>query len=68
VPEEHHVFRTKPEIALAEIDCVIERGLSFRVLLADAGYGLSAFFRQGLSKRGPSASLVIRRSIRPELR
>jgi SRSO17 transposase len=38
----------EPEIALAEIDRVIARGVRFGCVLADAGYGLSAPFRQGV--------------------
>ncbi|MHB9880359.1 IS701 family transposase [Pacificimonas sp. ICDLI1SI03] len=45
-------YRTKPEIALAEIDPVRKAGIRFGCVLADAGYGLSAPFRQGLSERG----------------
>src|SRR3977135_3372560 len=52
VPVEHRVARTKPEIALAEIDRVIAAGVGFGCVLADAGYGLSAPFRQGLTARG----------------
>src|SRR5580704_639316 len=52
VPVEHRAARTKPEIALAEIDCVMAAGVRFGCVLADAGYGLSAPFRQGLSARG----------------
>lgn len=52
VPEERTVYRTKPEIALAEIDRVRAAGLRFGCVLADAGYGLSAPFRQGSSERG----------------
>ncbi len=52
VPETWRAPRTKPEIALAEIDRVIAAGLTFGTVLADAGYGLSAPFRQGLSARG----------------
>jgi SRSO17 transposase len=52
VPEAWRADRTKPEIALAEIDRVIAAGVRFRAVLADAGYGLSAPFRQGLSARG----------------
>jgi SRSO17 transposase len=52
VPDDSRGFRTKPEIALAEIDRLIEAGLRFGGVLADAGYGLSAPFRQGLSARG----------------
>jgi SRSO17 transposase len=43
--------RTKPEMALAEIDRVIAAGVRFGCVLANAGYGLSAPFRQGLTAR-----------------
>lgn len=52
VPDDHRSYRTKPEIALAEIDRVRAAGVRFGCVLADAGYGLSAPFRQGLSERG----------------
>jgi len=52
VPEELRPYRTKPEIALTEIDRVRAAGVRFGCVLADAGYGLSAPFRQGLSERG----------------
>jgi SRSO17 transposase len=52
VPDDHRAYRTKPEIALAEIDRVRAAGVRFGCVLADAGYGLSAPFRQGLSERG----------------
>lgn len=52
VPDDQREYRTKPEIALGEIDRVREAGVRFGCVLADAGYGLSAPFRQGLSERG----------------
>src|SRR3977135_1012892 len=52
VPAEHQVERTKPQIALAEVDRMIAAGVRFGRVLADAGYGLSAPFRQGLTARG----------------
>jgi SRSO17 transposase len=52
VPDAYRTYRTKPEIALAEIDRVRAAGVRFGCVLADAGYGLSAPFRQGLSERG----------------
>jgi len=52
VPEACRSPRSKPEIALAEIDRVMAVGLTFGTVLADAGYGMSAPFRQGLSARG----------------
>jgi SRSO17 transposase len=51
VPAEYRTARTKPEMALAEIDRVIAAGVRFGCVLADAGYGLSAPFRQGLTAR-----------------
>ena len=44
VPVEYRTARTKPEIALAEIDRVSAAGVRFGCVLADAGYGLSAPF------------------------
>jgi SRSO17 transposase len=52
VPEMAQTAQTKPEIALHEIDRVRAAGIRFGCVLADAGYGLSAPFRQGLSARG----------------
>jgi SRSO17 transposase len=52
VPVEYRAARTKPEIALAEIDRVMAAGVRFGRVLADAGYGLSAPFRRGLTARG----------------
>jgi SRSO17 transposase len=51
VPEEHRRALAKTEIALAEVDRVIAAGVRFGRVLADAGYGASAAFRQGLSAR-----------------
>ena len=52
VPTEYHAARAKSEIALIELDRLIAAGVRFRVVLADAGYGMSAPFRQALSARG----------------
>jgi SRSO17 transposase len=51
VPTEYRTARTKPEMALAEIDRTIAAGARFGCVLADAGYGMSAPFRQGLTAR-----------------
>jgi SRSO17 transposase len=51
VPDAVQTARTKPEIALAELDRIIAAGVRFGCVLADAGYGISAAFRQGLSAR-----------------
>lgn len=52
VPEEMRRPRTKLEIAIEEVDRVIAAGVRFGCVLADAGYGVSASFRQALSARG----------------
>ena len=52
VAETERTALTKPEIALKEIDRVRAAGVRFGRVLADAGYGLSTPFRQGLSARG----------------
>ena len=51
VPAEYRTARTKPELALLEIDRAIAAGVRFGCVLADASYGLSAPFRQGLTAR-----------------
>ena len=48
VPEPLRMPGTKPGIALVEIDRLIAAGVPFGTVLADAGYGLSVAFRQGL--------------------
>lgn len=52
VPEDRQRFHSKPEIAIEEIDRIRAAGVRFGCVLADAGYGLSAPFRQALSTRG----------------
>ena len=52
VPEAARVARSKPAIALAEIDRLVAAGLRFGCVLADAGYGSSPDFRRGLDARG----------------
>ena len=51
VPEDHRLARSKSQIALAELDRLISAGVRFGAVLADAGYGVSAEFRQALSGR-----------------
>lgn len=51
VPDSFQSYLTKPELAIEEIDRVIAAGVRFGCVLADAGYGLSASFRQSLSVR-----------------
>src|SRR5215212_8109929 len=52
VPESFWVGRSKPEMALEELQRVMQAGVSFGAVVADAGYGISAPFRQGLSALG----------------
>lgn len=54
VPAERQLPTSKPDIAIAEIDRVMAAGTRFGCVLADAGYGSGAAFRQALSERGLS--------------
>ena len=51
VPE-HVKFKTKPQIALAQIEAALEAGVAKGVVLADAGYGSNGAFRAGLTRLG----------------
>ena len=64
VPVEYRTARTKPEIALAEIDRVTAAGVRFGCVLADAGYGLSAPFRHGLTARNLAWAVGIPRHLK----
>jgi SRSO17 transposase len=46
------VFRSKMEIALSQLDRMLDGELSRGIVLADLGYGKSGPFRQGLRDRG----------------
>ncbi len=52
VPEHLQVYKSKGELALEELDRVRAQGVTFRVVLADAGYGVSQEFRHALTTRG----------------
>jgi SRSO17 transposase len=64
VPAEYRTPRSKPEIALAEIDRAMAAKVRFGCVLADAGYGLSAPFRQGLTERGLAWAVGIPRHLK----
>jgi SRSO17 transposase len=63
VPEDV-IFRTKPEIALAQIQAALEAGVSPGVVLADAGYGNDTSFRTGLTEIGLTYVVGVQSSIR----
>lgn len=54
VAVEYPTPRSKPEISLAEIDRAMAAGVRIVCVLADAGYALSAPFRQRCTARGLS--------------
>src|SRR3974377_1215715 len=51
VPAEYRTARTKPEMALAEIDRVVAAGVRFGCVLGAGGCGEQGAFRQGLTAR-----------------
>jgi SRSO17 transposase len=51
VPEQVR-FKTKPQIALAQIEAALKAGVAKGVVLADAGYGSNGAFRAGLTRLG----------------
>lgn len=59
VPADRRVAMTKPEIAIEEIARIKAASVRFDCVLADAGYGMSAPFRQALSDRGLSWAVGI---------
>lgn len=52
VPEDLQMYKSKGDLALEELDRVRSQGVTFRVVLADAGYGVSKEFRHALTTRG----------------
>jgi len=64
VPVADRTARTKPQIALAEIDRLIAGGARFGCVLADAGYGQSAPFRQELTRRNLTWAVGIPRHLK----
>jgi SRSO17 transposase len=64
VPVKHRTPQSKPEIALAEIDRAMAAHVRFGCVLADAGYGLSAPFRQGLTARGLAWAVGVPRHLK----
>jgi SRSO17 transposase len=54
VPASRRQRLPKTELALEELDRLLELGVRFGHVAVDAGYGISAAFRHGLSARGLS--------------
>src|SRR6201987_283461 len=64
VPAEYRTARTKPEVAMAEAGPIIAAGVRFGCVLADAGYGMSAPFRQWLTARNLAWAVGIPRHLK----
>jgi SRSO17 transposase len=64
VPKAYRKPRTKSDVALEELDRIIAAGVRFGCVLADAGYGQSALFRQGLTVRELSWAVGIPRHLK----
>jgi SRSO17 transposase len=56
VPADYRTARTKPEIALAEIDCVIAAGVRFGCVLTDAGSARPYHHRSSLAIDHPDCA------------
>jgi len=52
IPPAECVHKAKGQLALEELDRVRAAGVTFGLVLADAGYGTNREFRRGLSARG----------------
>jgi SRSO17 transposase len=63
VPAEARAHREKWQLALEELDHVRASGAVFGCVLADAGYGSAAAFRQALSARGLTWAVGIRTNL-----
>lgn len=67
VPEDFRAYRTKPDIAIEEVDRLIAAGVLFGCVLADAGYGLSALLGHRYTVVPWRHSLLIRSGRKPSL-
>lgn len=63
VPASRRRHLPKTELALEELDRLLELGVRFGHVTTDAGYGISAGFRHGLSARGLSWTAGIPRKL-----
>jgi SRSO17 transposase len=56
-------FRTKPQIALSQIEAATRAGVAKGVVLADAGYGSDGAFRAGVTKLGLSYAVGVQSTL-----
>ncbi len=63
VPEDVR-FATKPQIALSQLQALLEAGEPHHCVVADAGYGVDSAFRQGLTAMGLSYVVGVTSAVR----
>ncbi|WP_283847171.1 transposase, partial [Bradyrhizobium sp. NAS80.1] len=63
VPAEYRTPRSKPEIALAEIDRVMAANVRFGCVLADAGYAKETMMRALAATRKRHAHLLAQKEL-----
>ena len=56
-------FRTKPQIALAQIEAALAAGFGKGVVLADAAYGTGGEFRAGLTRLGLTYAAAVQANV-----
>lgn len=56
-------FKTKPQIALAQIKAALEAGFRPGVVLADAAYGVNGTFRAGLTRMGLTYAVGVQSNV-----
>jgi SRSO17 transposase len=63
VPDEL-VHRTKPEMAIEQLDAAVATGFEITCVLADAGYGDSVEFREAIAQRGLKYAVGVGRTMK----
>lgn len=56
-------FRTKPQIALSQIEAAMNAGVAQGVVLADAGYGCDGAFRSGVTALGLTYAMGVQSTL-----
>jgi SRSO17 transposase len=62
VPEDV-AFRTKPQLALAQIEAAVKAGVAPGIVLADAGYGCDGAFRAGVTALGLTYAMGVQSTL-----